>query len=160
MGILLVGVSVVVEIAFAIETIPKLGLTSFLGLTFASLFFVGLMYTLFFALPFKGTYIDVSKGRKTYKFGVYALCRHPGLGCFIGLFLSLYVAFPTPSIAMISIVYCGLNFLYVIFQDWLTFPLIFNDYDRYKSETPFIIPNPKSIHACFRTLNMEEGNLP
>lgn len=36
----------VIEIVCSIETIPKFGLTSFLGLTFALLFFVGLMYTL------------------------------------------------------------------------------------------------------------------
>lgn len=159
-GVFLIGISVVIEIVCSIETIPKFGLTSFLGLTFALLFFVGLMYTLFFALPFKGTYIEVSEIRKTYKFGVYALCRHPGLGCFIGLFFFLYIAWPTPSVGIMSALYSGLNLLYVIFQDWLTFPVIFSDYDHYKAETPFVIPNLRSIHACFRTLNMEEGNLP
>ena len=159
-GLILLGGSVIVEIVLAIVTIPKLGFISLLGLTFALLFFVGLMYTLFFALPFKSTYIDVAEGRKTFKFGVYALCRHPGLGCFIGLFFFLYLAFPSTKIAIMSIVYCALNLLYVVFQDLLTFPVIFSDYDLYKSETPFIVPNFKSIRTCCRTLNMEEGNLP
>ena len=51
-----------------------------------------LVYSLFFALPFQETYRQQEQGRHVYDGGVYALCRHPGILCFFGLYLCLGLA--------------------------------------------------------------------
>ena len=56
--------------------------------------FAALIYSLFFALPFKETYAEQAGGRRVYRGGVYALCRHPGILCFFGTYLLLGLAHP------------------------------------------------------------------
>lgn len=51
------------------------------------LFFLLLIYTLFFALPFKSTYIETETLNKVCRSGVYALCRHPGVLWFFGFYI-------------------------------------------------------------------------
>ena len=41
------------------------------------------IYSLFFALPFKETYIEEDGSNRVYDRGIYALCRHPGVLLFI-----------------------------------------------------------------------------
>ena len=60
--------------------------SSILLLGIATIFFVLLIYTLFFALPFDKTYQNESEKRMAYTEGVYALCRHPGVLWFIGFY--------------------------------------------------------------------------
>ena len=119
---------------------------------FALLFFLLLIYTLFFALPFKSTYIETEESNKAYKSGVYALCRHPGVLWFMGFYVFLGLALDIPLLMTASIIFSLLNILYVIFQDRWTFMKIFDDYDEYKKDTPFLLPNYKSIKRCIQTL--------
>ena len=65
------------------------GTVDVLLLTGALVWFAFLIYTLFFALPFKETYAEQSDKRRVYSGGVYALCRHPGILCFFGMYLLL-----------------------------------------------------------------------
>lgn len=104
------------------------------------------IYTLFFALDFNDTYI-ADKYEVNDK-GLYALCRHPGFYGLLGIYLGLFIAYRTDLLFMMFIVYNLLNFLYILFEDLVVFTKIFNDYDRYKSEVPFLIPNKKSIRKC------------
>ncbi|MGB4659933.1 MAG: hypothetical protein WBI07_12180, partial [Mobilitalea sp.] len=46
--------------------------------TLAGIFLFLLIYTLFFALPFKNTYIETKGSPIVCQKGVYSLCRHPG----------------------------------------------------------------------------------
>jgi protein-S-isoprenylcysteine O-methyltransferase Ste14 len=80
-----------------------------------------------------------------YTKGVYALCRHPGVlwlllfyifyGCFLG----------APYIIKAGCFYSVLNLMYVVFQDFWTFPKTLKGYEEYRQTTPFLIPTPKSI---------------
>lgn len=116
----------------------------------AVLFLLLLLYTLFFALPFEETYVT-QNGCKTYDRGMYALCRHPGVLWFTGCYVSLWLVFGGYQLLLLTIVYCSLNFLYVIFQDNITFPRVFTDYNIYKQRVPFLIPTVKSIQMCIQT---------
>lgn len=127
-----------------------------IAILLAFLFSGTLIYTLFFALPFKTTYIDPPKKKHVHADGVYALCRHPGFWPFAGLYLSLYMIVPNKQIVIMIFLFIGLNFLYVVFQDRWTFPKIFVDYGQYTNSTPFLVPNFSSVRKCMRTIRNEK----
>lgn len=111
-----------------------------------------LIYTLFFALPFNDTYVEQTSERKTYTEGVYALCRHPGVLWYAGMYIAL-IGIMCSKIAFIQgMIYILWNVVYVILQDISIFPKTFIDYGEYKKMTPFLIPNRKSIQRCIKTL--------
>lgn len=120
------------------------------------LMFLGLLvYTLFFALPFKETYTDGDNSQepaKVCKKGMYALCRHPGVLWLAGAYVCLAVEFSTVGVIVNSILFVVLDVIYVIFQDKWTFVRTFADYEEYKRETPFLIPCAGSIRKCLRTM--------
>lgn len=120
------------------------------------LLFLGLLiYTLFFALPFRETYTEGADGQETSKVcrkGMYALCRHPGVLWLTGIYLCLAVEFSTVEVIVNSILFIVFDVIYVIFQDRWTFVRTFTDYEEYKSETPFLIPCAGSIRKCLQTM--------
>lgn len=118
----------------------------------AGCFFVLLIYTLFFALPFQKTYVAQDVGHKVCAQGMYALCRHPGVLWFVGFYFSLWFALGGVHLFCMALWYSCLNLCYVIFQDRYTFPKIFFDYAHYKQQVPFLIPNRKSVRQCLSTL--------
>jgi protein-S-isoprenylcysteine O-methyltransferase Ste14 len=112
----------------------------------SALAFAGLLvHSLFFALPFEKTYIHDGAERKVHTEGVYALCRHPGVLWFIGLYASLYFMVKEPLMLAESLVLCFWNVIYIVFQDRWTFPRTFHDYGDYADAAPFLIPNKSSI---------------
>lgn len=129
------------------------------GIISVLFFLILLVHTLFFAIPFKDTYIKDEQNRLAYTHGVYALCRHPGVIWLLGLTVSLYYLIPTNQ----SLLYIGviniLNYVYIVLQDVWTFPNTFTNYTAYKMETPFLIPNIKSIKMCFLTIHHTPGGL-
>ena len=114
----------------------------------ALLFLVLLIYTLFFALPFEETYLGERRERLAYTEGVYSLCRHPGVLWFAGLYLCLWGVSGELSKGIYFISMIFWNYLYIVFQDFWTFPKTFTNYIEYKKKTPFLIPNGRSIQAC------------
>lgn len=107
-----------------------------------------LIYTLFFALPFDETYVKESRYRKAYTEGVYALCRHPGVLWFAGMYLFAALLWKSLEGLIFFVVMVILNIFYVIFQDYYSFPKTFSNYREYQRSTPFLIPNRKSIQQC------------
>lgn len=126
-----------------------------IGIAMAIGFFTLLMYTLFYALPFELTYVELTDRIPIVNTGVYALCRHPGVLWFFGAYSSLALVFPTLSMLFFSLALTTLNLLYIIYQDLVVFPQTISDYALYKSTTPFLIPTPASITACF-SLNKDK----
>lgn len=123
---------------------------NYLYLLFSMLFFCGLIYVLFFALPFYETYVEESSS-KVCRIGIYALCRHPGFWMMLGFFLCLSLTFPTKHMLLVSFL-CNLcNFLYILFQDKITFPCEFIDYHEYQKEVPFLMFTKQSIMTCRKT---------
>lgn len=106
-----------------------------------SLVFLGLeIYTLFFSLPFEATYIEQSAKREAYTKGMYAICRHPGVLWYIGLYLCLWgLTWNLLEGVFFSVMIIG-DILYVIYQDYYIFPATFSNYHEYKKEVPFLIP--------------------
>lgn len=113
-----------------------------LGLVFLGL----LLYTLFFALPAKDSYGEPGQERPVESRGVYALCRHPGVLWFFGLYVCLWgwTGLPLAAALLLS----GLNFLLVVFEDRWVFPQKLQGYRAYQQATPFLLPNGKSLWAC------------
>lgn len=107
-----------------------------------------LIYTLFFALPFDETYVKESRYRKAYTEGVYALCRHPGVLWFAGMYLFAALLWKSLEGMIFFVVMVILNICYIIFQDYYSFPKTFSNYREYQRSTPFLIPNRKSIQQC------------
>ncbi len=110
-----------------------------------------LVYSLFFALPFDETYIKESHEKKVYQKGVYGLCRHPGVLFYLGAYISLALLFKTTMVSIAVIVWSFLNVIYIVIQDYWTFPHIFTDYASYKLETPFLVPSKKSLKKCIKS---------
>ena len=109
------------------------------------IFFILLIYTLFFALPFKDTYLKPDEPKCVCQIGVYALCRHPGILWFSGFYLFLWLTLSSPLLFWAGLTFSLSNLIYAIFQDRWTFVKNFSDYQEYKETTPFIIPNLISI---------------
>lgn len=114
----------------------------------AAAFFALLIYTLFFAIPADASYAKPGEKRKVCTTGVYALCRHPGVLWFMGLYACLSAAAGLP--AADSVVYSAANVLLIWFEDRLVFPALMEGYDAYREKTPFLLPNGRSIRDCFR----------
>ena len=128
-------------------------------LALGGIFFLLLLYTLFFALPFEKTYVRGESAPRVYSEGVYALCRHPGVLWFIGLYASLAAAVPSFSVILAGSIFCVCNLLYIVMQDVWTFPNYFVDYRGYKKAVPFLIPTGKSAAECIRTMKRERKHV-
>lgn len=118
----------------------------------AIVMFILLIYTLFFALPFCTTYVEKSNERKAYTEGVYALCRHPGVLWYAGMYISFFLIECSLGMFFSVIIYIGWNLAYIVFQDKVIFPRTFTNYEEYKKTTPFLIPNKQSVRRCVYTL--------
>ena len=118
------------------------------GLLFAlaAVFLALLVYTLFFALPVEASYAKPGEKRSACTTGVYALCRHPGVLWFTGLYLCLWLCTGLPLWE--AALYSGLNVLLVVFEDRCVFPARLEGYGGYQASTPFLVPNRRSISAC------------
>lgn len=125
-----------------------------------SLFFFGmLIYTLFFALPFEETYLEENRQRMAYTEGVYALCRHPGVLMFAGLFLCLWGMTGRISQGFYFLSMILWDYLYIILQDLWIFPKTFTNYTEYKKTTPFLIPSRRSICRALKKQRQTEGEM-
>ncbi|MGI6500003.1 MAG: hypothetical protein ACOX1S_03825 [Anaerostipes sp.] len=124
---------------------------SMLAVAFACVCGAMLIYTLFFAIPFSESYIEGTDHRKVCKSGMYAFCRHPGVVWFFFFYLTLGRAFQGRIFLWYGVFLSLLNLGYVVFQDYYSFPIIFNDYVAYRKEVPFIIPTKRSMAQGVRT---------
>ncbi len=149
-GFLLLLISTTSVIWSEIMNISSWGMRQIVFSVLAVLFLLLLLYTLFFELAFEETYVSQT-GFKTYDQGMYALCRHPGVLWFTGCYICFWLAFGGMLLFQMMVIYCGLNFFYVILQDMVTFPRVFLDYSLYKQRVPFLIPTAKSIRNCVQT---------
>ena len=152
-GTLLLGSATVLDLITAWRSGFFAGIGDILLLAGSILFFAALIYSLFFALPFKETYTDQQTGNRVYDRGVYALCRHPGILFFFGMYLFAgFAALPGPMLIH-NLVFSFLNLAYAWFQDRVTFPRTFCDYPDYRKRVPFLIPTCESIRTAFYTMS-------
>lgn len=117
------------------------------------LFFAGMVYALFFALPFAKTYGTASEENAVVDTGVYALCRHPGVLFLILGYIFLWLAAGGTWLLMAAVTFSLCDIGHVYLQDRYFFPSTLKGYDRYQKNTPFLLPNRKSIKAFFHRAN-------
>lgn len=111
-----------------------------LWLVLAAVCLVGLIYTLFFALPFDETYRQEADGHRVCRTGLYGLCRHPGIWWFFGCFLGLGLAWGGGEKLAEGLIFSLLNLGHAWYQDRYIFPEEFCDYRDYQNAVPFLIP--------------------
>jgi protein-S-isoprenylcysteine O-methyltransferase Ste14 len=119
-----------------------------LGFAFLALFL--LIYTIFGAVPFKKTYIEIGKRNTVVKTGMYAFCRHPGVLWFFLFYVLTGLAFKNEILLIAAFVWTFLDIIYVYIQDRWIFPIILEDYHIYQKQVPFLIPNMTSIRSFYR----------
>ena len=107
-----------------------------------------MLWALFFALP-KGTYGGNSSA--TVDRGLYALCRHPGVLCFVEMHIYLWLLSGRDMMLAAAILFTACDVLHVYVQDKIYFPKTLHGYEDYKKTTPFLIPNRASIDRCIKT---------
>ena len=144
LGGALLTVGTVLEIRRRVA--PVSGWPRWLCILLAAGFLALLVYTLVFALPAEASYGRPGEKRPACTTGVYALCRHPGVLWFAGLYLCLWAAFGLPLWEAASL--SGWNVLLVWFEDRCVFPAVLEGYGDYQRTTPFLLPNRRSIRAC------------
>ena len=151
LGSLLIGGGTLWQLAAAFRAgyISGLGDLGLLALGLAA--FGALIYCLFFALPFQETYTAPENGRPAYTGGAYALCRHPGVLCFFAMYLFWGLAARPSDLLWVGMTFSVLNGLYAWFQDRVTFPKTFCNYETYRAKAPFLLPNPASIRRAKAT---------
>ena len=161
LGVTLLAAATVLDLAAALRMGAFSGLKDLILLVAGALCLAALVYCLFFALPFAETYQDTDGPPAVCDRGVYALCRHPGVLCMLGMYLFWGLGALPATMLRNGLIFSGLNTVYVCFQDRMTFPRTFPDYPDYQKNVPFLIPTGASIRAAWRTRRRsaeEEGS--
>jgi len=117
--------------------------TKYLGLVLAIVFFVLLIYSVFIEVG-GNTYQKIAVPQLVTT-GTYSLVRHPGV---IWLFLAYFfsaVFFQNSVLVLTSIIWTGVNTLYIVLQEELVLKKIFVNYEEYRRTTPMVIPNVTSF---------------
>ena len=161
LGVTLLAAATVLDLAAALRMGAFSGLKDLILLVAGALCLAALVYCLFFALPFAETYQDTDGPPAVCDRGVYALCRHPGVLCMLGMYLFWGLGALPATMLRNGLIFSGFNTVYVSFQDRMTFPRTFPDYPDYQKNVPFLIPTGASIRAAWRTRRRsaeEEGS--
>ncbi len=116
-----------------------------------------LIYSLFINLPFRKTYVATGIGDELITTGLYALVRHPWVHCFTLMLLSLVLVSKSSLLLVAGPIFIMLSILLAVVQDKFFFGSMFAGYDRYRKETPMLLPNRKSISACMRSFNQSRA---
>ena len=152
-GSFLLVLATAIDVACAVRAQGFCGWLDALLLGISLLFAAGLVYSLFFAIPFDETYTRQTDGRAVCRCGVYAMCRHPGILFFFGMYLFAgLAAMPFALLLEHGMIFSVLNLGYAWFQDRRTFPQTFCDYHDYQTKVPFLIPTTASLSRACRTL--------
>ena len=131
--------------------------STWLGWALLSTSLLLLVYSLFINLPFHSTYIAPGVGNKLIKTGLYALVRHPGIHWFILVLVSLILVSSSSLLLIAAPIFVSLNIVLVTVQDKLFLGRMFDGYDRYRQETPMLVPNRQSINAFINSLKQQLG---
>lgn len=114
----------------------------------AGAFLLLLLHSLFGSFSVKDAYVEQPGGRRVCDRGLYAMCRHPGVLFFAGLYVCLHFAVGLPTSH--TLLYIALNLLLAVLEDGTFFPKVLEGYDEYKTRVPFIIPTIESLRNTFR----------
>ena len=119
------------------------GRAQFIWIVVAVAFAFYLFKSLYGSFSNSEAYADKPESREVTFSGLYALCRHPGVLFFCGLYICLHFGLGLPWTD--TILYSALNILLAVFEDKFFFPEFLEGYDKYKENVPFLIPTKESI---------------
>ena len=125
---------------FLAEALKKQSSGWIFWLAVSAVCLAGLVYTLFFALPFDETYRKEADRHKVCRTGLYGICRHPGIWWFFGCFAGAGIACADREKLLEGLFFSLLNLGYAWYQDRYIFPEEFCDYRDYQNAVPFLIP--------------------
>ena len=151
LGTILLAAATAVDLTAALQCSTFNHVLDWLLLIPAAISLLALVYCLFFAIPFDETYTKQTGGRSVCDCGVYALCRHPGIVCFFLFYLFLGIAALPGRLLWNGLLFSCLNLAYAFFQDRVTFPKTFCNYENYRETVPFLIPTRASIRKAQNT---------
>ena len=147
----------VIMLCFTPDKLPLPLWSTWLGWALLSISLFLLIYSLFINLPFHKTYVTTGGGDKLITTGLYALVRHPGVHWFILVLLSLILVSKSSLLLIASPIWILLDILLVVIQDKFFLGRMFEGYDRYRQETPMLLPNRKSINAFTSSLRQDRA---
>jgi len=113
-----------------------------LGLIACAASAAGMVYALFFALPFQDTYTQ-GHDVPVISTGLYGLCRHPAFWPMLALYVLLWLTFGGSWLLAAAVLYPLCNLLYIYIQDRWIFPQYIRGYHDYQKQVPFLIPRRK-----------------
>lgn len=125
-----------------------IGSAKLLWFILAAVFLAYLLKALFGSFSNSEAYTGAPQEREVDDAGLYALCRHPGVLFFTGLYICLHFGLSLPLAD--SIVYIALNIILAFLEDRIFFPKFLNGYEEYKKAVPFLIPTKESIRNSHR----------
>lgn len=117
----------------------------------AAIAFALQLAALFVALPFSKTYVEL-EFNQVVDTGMYALSRHPGVICFLFIYLFLWLATGKMLLLWAGIIWTCLDILHVYIQDRWLFPLMLKGYEQYRNKAPFLIPTKQSISRYLKNI--------
>lgn len=110
--------------------------------------FIEMIYALFFALPFKKTYVKTETSASLITTGLYGLCRHPGVWGFFMLYVFAALASGNGTLLIAAAVWTLMDVLHVYLQDTLFFVKTLPGYTLYQQTTPFLFFGTKELHKA------------
>jgi len=126
--------------------------THIAGWIIAPVFFVLLVYSLFFEIPFKKTYMKAGTGDVLVTTGTYALVRHPGVLWLTGFLVGLLLISGSRMLLFTIPVIVSMDVVYVVIQEKYYFMKIFGEeYREYQKTVPMLVPSMYSIKRCVST---------
>jgi protein-S-isoprenylcysteine O-methyltransferase Ste14 len=136
------------EFASWVQVLAWIGLIGFLPL---------LIYSTSIEIPLRLKYQPSSPddNRPLVDTGTYALSRHPGVLWFGGAAACTILIHPSGLTLVAGIFWTVLDVLLVWVEDRYVFPNTFPGYIKYKTRTPFLIPNRTSIRRFKVTLSSD-----
>ncbi|MDP3879739.1 MAG: methyltransferase [Dehalococcoidales bacterium] len=114
-----------------------------------------LIYSLFINLPFRKTYIAAGVSDRLVTTGLYAMVRHPGVHWFTLAMFSLVLVSRSRLLLIAAPIFILMDIALTIWQDKFLFGRMFEEYDKYRRETPMLIPNRRSLNAFVNSLKQQ-----
>ena len=101
--------------------------------------------TLFFDLPFRGTYVTSLSESCLVTTGSYAIVRHPTVPLFLLILISILLVSQASLVLLAIPIWGSLDILWAVLQERLVLTKVFPDYKRYRESTPMLLPNRRTM---------------
>jgi protein-S-isoprenylcysteine O-methyltransferase Ste14 len=109
-------------------------------------FFALFLYSLYFEIPFRKTYVGREQPKRVVTGGTYTLTRHPAFIWFIIWIVSSVLASRSVTLLVAAPVWITAYIVCMCIEDKLTSRGHFaEEYREYQRETPMLIPTRRSI---------------